>query len=272
MTESVIVMAAPNGSRWSKKDHPALPVTNEEIVQEAVRCHNAGATIVHVHVRDSEGNHVLDVGLYRELLQEISRQAPNLLVQITTEAVGRYTPKEQKNIVCSVMPEMASVALKDMVLNRADEREAAKFYAWAAEVKIHIQHLLYDVEDVRYYRVLRSRGVIPNKPTGALFVLGRYSDKLLADRDDLPPMLKAAGPMVNPWFSCAFGQTEHDCMKLVMQNGGHPRIGFENNFVHANGEVAAGTHKIVAETLETAKSLGLTVCDVDQTRQLLWRS
>ena len=90
------VMVAPNGARRGKADHPALPVTIPEIVACAVDCQAAGADGIHAHVRDAEGAHVLDAGLYAELIAALAQATPGLAVQITTEAVGRYSAAAQR--------------------------------------------------------------------------------------------------------------------------------------------------------------------------------
>ena len=61
-------MVAPNGARKTKNDHPNLPISVSEIVQEAVNCFNEGANAIHAHVRDKKGDHCLDVGLYLSLI------------------------------------------------------------------------------------------------------------------------------------------------------------------------------------------------------------
>ncbi len=117
MTYPVIIMAAPNGARKTHRDHPALPVSIEETVCEAAACYEAGATILHAHVRGQQQEHVLDAGLYRELTGELNQRVPELLVQITTEAVGIYPPRQQVDCVKKVMPQMASVSLREMTSN-----------------------------------------------------------------------------------------------------------------------------------------------------------
>ena len=86
-------MVAPNGARKTKEDHPNLPITISEIVKEAVNCFNEGANAIHAHVRDKKGDHCLDAGIYRELLSELDIKVPELPVQITTEAVGKFSPE-----------------------------------------------------------------------------------------------------------------------------------------------------------------------------------
>ena len=84
-------MAAPNGARKVKTDHPAMPVNITETIAAAKECHAAGASILHAHVRDDDGKHLLDTGRYQTLLEGLRTEVPNMLVQITTEAVGIYT-------------------------------------------------------------------------------------------------------------------------------------------------------------------------------------
>ena len=77
MTTPTIIMVAPNGARKTQKDHPALPVSIAETVDEAVLCHAAGATALHAHVRGKQDEHLLDSGLYQELIAELKRQVPD---------------------------------------------------------------------------------------------------------------------------------------------------------------------------------------------------
>ena len=123
MTRPIIIMAAPNGARKVKTDHPALPVTIAETIAEAKACHAAGASILHAHVRDDDGKHVLDAGLYRQLVDGLRHDVPNMLVQITTEAVGIYTPKQQFDLVFDLKPDFVSVGFREMI---GDDGEAAR--------------------------------------------------------------------------------------------------------------------------------------------------
>jgi len=105
------IMLAPNGARRTRADHPALPMTIPETVEAARAGFAAGAGALHAHVRDETGAHVLDAGLYRELIAEMARAVPDMPVQITTEAVGRYSPADQRAVVRAVGPVAVSVCL-----------------------------------------------------------------------------------------------------------------------------------------------------------------
>ena len=114
MTSLPKIMVAPNGARLTKADHPALPVTIDETVACAIACRNAGADGLHAHVRDAEQRHVLDAGLYSELLAEMTRQLPGFYAQITTEAVGQYSPAQQRSLVETVRPKAVSIGLREI--------------------------------------------------------------------------------------------------------------------------------------------------------------
>ena len=86
------LMVAPNGARKVKKDHPAVPLTISETVATAKSCYEAGAGAIHLHVRDKEGQHVLDAGLYKEALNELEHQVPNTCIY-------KLQPKLSENIL-----------------------------------------------------------------------------------------------------------------------------------------------------------------------------
>lgn len=273
-----ILMAAPNGARRTKADHRGLPVTVAETVAEAQRCRDAGAAMLHAHVRGADGAHVLDVGLYRELIAEMRRAAPDMLVQITSEAVGRYAPEEMAAVVRSVRPDYVSVALREMAPEPSMDGAAAGFYAWCAEAGVHVQHIFYAPEDFQIYKRLCL------KPDGGvfrqafLFVLGRYADGQIADPLELDPFLSALsahggggeGPRAAPpWFVCAFGPAEHAAARRALAAGGHVRVGFENNLALASGAPAPNTAALIREAAEAASAFGRPVADPASAQRVL---
>lgn len=230
------IMVAPNGARRCKADHPELPLSVDETVATAIACWKAGATGLHAHVRDTQGKHVLDAGLYHELINEMAQQCPDMLVQITTEAVGRYTPAEQRQIVHDVMPAAASISVREMLA----EGPVPDFYHWARETGIAVQHILYDSEDIEVMGREISEGRVPNADLQALIVLGRYKSGQHSDPNTLAPLvdqLNQAATTVD-WAVCAFGQTETECLARAFALGGKARVGFENNLLETGGKLA----------------------------------
>jgi len=261
-------MAAPNGARKTSKDHPALPVSIEDTVTEAVQCHTAGASILHAHVRGSEDEHVLDAGLYQELITEMQNRAPSMLVQITTEAVGRYTAQQQRACVEAVVPEMTSVALREMTSDYKDLAFAKSFYHWASEAEVHVQHIVYDAEELGKFLSLREEGVVPESQHCILFVLGRYAVDFQSSPADLEPFLKNDLSHLD-WFVCAFGAQEQASVRTAIKHGGHGRIGFENNLLLPDGNIASSSAELVTELAKAVTADGRAIATAEQSRQLL---
>lgn len=224
------VMVAPNGARKSKADHPALPITIAETVAAAKAAFDAGAEALHAHVRDGEGQHSLDPGRYRELIREMKTAVPDMPVQITTEAAGRFGPDLQRKVVCEVQPEGASVALREMWHGNDLDPDAQAFYAWAADADIAVQHILFSPEDAGRLARYVEAGWIPAS-VQCLFVLGSYSPPLDGRPEMLAHYLKRLEPVAETldWAACGFGATETACLQETARLGGKIRVGFENN-------------------------------------------
>lgn len=242
------IMVAPNGARRGKADHPALPVTIPEIVACAAECYAAGAGGIHAHVRDAEGAHVLDAGLYAELMAELARAVPEMAVQITTEAVGRYSPSEQRALVARLRPASVSVALREITAE-PDARLTRTFFHDCAAQGLAVQHILYAAEEVDLLAALVADGTIPEGPLQILHVLGRYAAGQTSSPADLavPLARQRAAGLAADWAVCAFGPAETDCLLAAIAQGGKARIGFENNLLMADGSLAASNAARVSE-------------------------
>lgn len=246
------LMVAPNGARRTHADHPALPVTVTETVATAIACFNAGADGIHAHVRDADAKHLLDAGLYKELIAELAQQAPNLLVQITTEAVGLYTAAQQRQLVADVRPQRVSVSLTEMLSD--DNTAAARdFYHSCRQAGTGVQHILYAPEDIIKLEQLIDQQVIPADDLQLLFVLGRYSENQQSQPADLLPFLAQfkQSTLVADWGLCAFGQGETDCLVAAERAGGKMRIGFENSLWHSDGRLAKDNAERVTELISS---------------------
>lgn len=242
------IMVAPNGARRGKQDHPALPITIEETVDTVVACHQAGAGGAHLHIRDAEGKHILDAGMYRELLAELSRAVPDLVAQITTESVGMYSSRQQQALVRELCPEHASIALREICAGES-ETSVKAFFDWAGQEGVVVQHILYAPEDVDWLADLVRRGIVSGQGLEVLFVLGRYSVGQQSQPSDLDPFLESAkrSGLEMGWALCAFGQQETDCLLRALDLGGKARIGFENSLFNRDGTLARDNAERVSE-------------------------
>lgn len=267
---SAIVMVAPNGARRGKHDHPALPIRAGELADCAAACAEAGACAIHLHVRDADGRHVLDADAYRDASARIRRTVgDDLVIQITTEAVGLFTVDEQMQVVRDVRPEAVSLAVRELVPDAASEVEAARFFAWMAGAAIAPQFILYDAQDVQRLRDLQARGVVPMAKPFMLFVLGRYAKEQRSTPGDLGPFLTAAKGVDWPWMLCAFGARERDCMSAAGQAGGHARVGFENNLHLPDGTLAPDNAALVRVTADAMLGAGRDLADADAFRRMM---
>jgi 3-keto-5-aminohexanoate cleavage enzyme len=266
----LVVMVAPNGARRTKADHAALPITPSEIARAAARCAEAGASVLHVHVRDDDGRHTLDPGRYRAAIQAIrAAVGERIVVQITTEAVGRYAPGEQIEVVRELRPEAVSLALAELIPDAAAEAEAAALLDWLRRERIAPQYILYSPQEVAWFHDLRRRGVIPQRRPFALFVLGRYAERTEAQPPDVLPFLEAHTGTDCPWSLCAFGPREGACVLTAAGLGGQVRVGFENNLWLADGRLAASNAELVEQVTAGAKLVGREVADIATARAFL---
>ncbi|WP_422374049.1 3-keto-5-aminohexanoate cleavage protein [Roseibium sp.] len=260
MSPLPLIMVAPNGARRTKADHPALPVTIAETVATAKACFEAGAGALHAHVRDATGAHVLDAGLYRELLAEMRSAVPGMLAQITTEAVGRYSPGEQRALVRDVLPDAVSIALREMIPTD-DVAAAQAFYTLLHSRGCAVQHIVYDAADLDRFFDLTAAGVLPGNRHQLLFVLGRYAVGQQSDPSDLEPFLDTLqgrrGDLDLDWAVCAFGHQETACLVEAVRRGGKARIGFENSLWNADGAVAADNAERVRDLVSALEGDGL---------------
>ena len=269
--EPLILTVAPNGAYKTKGDHPCLPLTADELAENAAACLDAGAAVIHLHVRDAEGRHNLDPDAYRAATTAIRRAVGDrMVVQISSEAAGRFSPEQQMAAVRALQPEAVAVGLREIAAEGVPEKTIAEFFHWLADSDVMIQVILYSTDDVRRWQELRRRGTIPEGPCWLLFVLGRYTAGQVSSPSDLLPFLNA-DDRVYPWAVCAFGALEHACGLAAAALGGHVRVGFENNLYLRDGSLARDNAALVSQAAEGARVLGRPLADASAVRRLFSR-
>lgn len=269
MTSPCLLMVAPNGARRTHSDHPAIPLTPEALAADAVACRDAGAAMMHLHVRESNGSHLLDAGAYREALAVIRAAAGDeMVLQVTSEAGGRYGPEAQRNLLEELRPESVSVAIRELF---GDPQEVEASGAVCRDLQAggsSVQYILYSAEDLIYFNQLREAAVLPTESALLLFVLGRYETPPVADPSRLPGFLEALAPE-DRWAVCAFGPTEAECMGLAASYGGHARVGFENNLWRPDGSVVTNNAELVRRARERIEANGRILMNTAQARAFL---
>ncbi|MEZ5937278.1 MAG: 3-keto-5-aminohexanoate cleavage protein [Hyphomonadaceae bacterium] len=270
----ILISVAPNGARKTAKDHPTLPITAEEIAATAAACADAGAGLLHMHVRDASGGHSLDPARYREATAAVREAVGDrLIVQITTESVGLFDIEDQIRTVEEVRPEACSVALRELC--PTDENsDVVRYRAFLGDCSLEgvwVQHILYDLPDISRFNRLRREGVY-GEQAFVLLVVGRYAKNHMAEPLTLARMAAALGDGGNnapDWAACGFGQDETRILAGAAALGGHVRVGFENNLLHVDGEVAASNAERVAAISNCIADLGLAPMSARDARRTL---
>ncbi|HEX5687102.1 MAG TPA: 3-keto-5-aminohexanoate cleavage protein [Ideonella sp.] len=265
--DPLILIAAPNGAHRQASDHPALPLTAAALAETAKRCLDAGAAMLHLHIRDSQFRHSLDVAAYREAMRVVrAAVGEEMVLQVTSESAQVYRAPEQIAMVRELRPEAVSIGLREIDQPEIGSAVLSAFFSQLTRQRIMTQVILYDTADLRRWQTLRSDGTVPDAPWFLLFVLGRYSAAQTSNPRDLLPFLQAhVGP--EPWAVCAFGPNENSCVAAAAALGGHARVGFENNMRLRDGSVAPDNAALVAQAHQVAAALGRPLATAAQIRQ-----
>jgi 3-keto-5-aminohexanoate cleavage enzyme len=272
MEKKVIITAALVGSRPTKEMNPAVPYTPEEIVKSAVECHKAGASIVHIHVRDPKtGVPDFKVELFKAVLDGI-RSKCNLLVNLTTSALFLTGPDviAQRLQPVYLKPDLGSFDLGSMnfqdraFVNPPEFSEAAT--KCMKEVKVKPEIEVFDVGHIYQAIDLIQRGLIVDPPyfqlcMGVRWGIDATPENLIFMKDKLPP--KAV------WSVLGVGRHQFPMITMAMLLGGHARVGFEDNLYIKQGVLAKSNAQMVETAADWAVRLGREVATPDEARRIL---
>ncbi len=293
-----LIAVAPNGARRTRADHSAVPITPEELAETAAQCAKAGASMIHLHVRDASGAHSLDPARYREAIAAVDeRVGDQMVIQITTEACGVYAPAEQIAAVEALKPQACSVALRELCPSDspADRQTYAAFLADCRAEGVAVQHILYGAADVDRFLDLVRGGLPVSAAPQVLLVVGRYSAPDVSWRSELVDMVRAltvgattqgettrgattlggasedalsAADRVH-WAVCGFGVDQLLVTTAAAALGGHVRVGFENGLLLPDGREAPSNAHLVARMAHIANQLARPPMPPAQARAFL---
>jgi 3-keto-5-aminohexanoate cleavage enzyme len=267
----MLIAVAPNGARYSKADHSALPISPKELAHTARTCLEAGAAMIHLHVRDDQGKHTISSRYYIPAIAAIRKEVGSrMIIQATSESAGIFNRHQQMQAMTELMPESVSIALRELIpdsaTDSAAEAEACTFLTRLEDAGTLIQYIIYTPGELDRYQHLCDAGVIPGQRHMLLFVLGRYSETL-AQASDLDTFVTAYKGKA-AWMCCGFGKNEQSIMTRAAQLGGHARVGFENNMQRADGSMVADNSQLVTLTAEAALGCGRPLATIAQGRTI----
>lgn len=267
MPEPFIIMSAPNGARRLKSDHPNIPLSPRDMAICAEEIIAAGASILHLHVRDDKGAHSLDVERYRASIAAIrDAVGDKIIIQATSEAVGIYSREEQIAMVKDLKPEAISLALRELCPTDNELKEFSDFINWMTKEHIFPQYILYDEGDYHRFESYRKQGIFQNDRPFALFVLGNYQGT--SPEEDVAQLKCRTRQAAFPWAVCGFGTNEINSVTHAVKNEGHIRVGFENNIWRTEGLPLTNNAEMIQFCAEAAHETGRPVATVRDVRRL----
>jgi 3-keto-5-aminohexanoate cleavage enzyme len=268
--EALIVSAATTGSWPTKAQNPAVPITEEEIAAAAVACREAGAAIVHVHVRDEAGVVTCDPARYARVRELVEARGCDAILNLSTGGGAGQTGDEERMAPVALAPEIASfdcgsVNFGDRVFVNSPSflRELAGRMA-ARGVLPEIE--CFEAGHVQNALRLIEEGLL-RPPFWFQFVLGV--------RGGAPATVKQLVHLVEMlpegarWSVCGIGRAQLPLGMAAMAMGGHVRTGLEDNLYYRKGELAQSNEQLVARVVRLAEELGRPVATPAQARELL---
>jgi 3-keto-5-aminohexanoate cleavage enzyme len=267
----VVITAALTGSRITKAQSPAVPVTPEEIVAEGIAAWRAGAAVVHIHVRDPiTGQGAQDMDAFRSVVGALRAETDVILCLTTSGIPGRNLATAERIAPLSLRPEMASFDAgtiqmdAGLFVNEPQFLDALAAEARTRGVKLELE--CFTLEMVGTALRYHAEGKIP-APLHFQFVTGtRYGMPATA-----AALVEAVAmlPEDATWSVIGVGRHQTPMAMLALAMGGHVRVGLEDNLLYRRGELATGNAQLVERAVRLAGELGRPVATPHEARRIL---
>lgn len=266
--DKLIITAAMIGAEVTREHNPNLPVTPSEIAEAAYDCYNAGASIVHLHVREDDQTPTQSGDRFRETIKLIKAKC-NIIIQVSTGGAVGMTAEERLQPVY-LKPEMATLSTgsvnfgDDVFLNPPSYLEE---FAWAMQengVRPEIE--VFDVGMINNALQLVKKGLL-EEPLHYDFVMGVPGGipgtlkNLLHLAECIPPG--------STWTVAGMGRHELPLGTAAIIMGGHVRVGFEDNIYYDKGILAQSNAQLVERIVRVADIHSRPVATPDEARKIL---
>lgn len=283
-----ILTCAVTGNLTSPDMHPGLPITPEQIANAALDAANAGASIVHLHVRDPEtGKGSMEFSLYDEMVTRIREKNTDVILNLTTGEGGRFVPgKDDPKIAADnstlcrpelrvshiekLKPEICTLDLNTMwsgqaaVINTPENLKIMAERIYAAGVKPEIE--IFNSSDMHLLNHFIAEGVI-KYPVMVQMVMGvRFGAPA---NSETMMYLKSQLPQNALWAAFGIGRMEYSMLAQSYVLGGHVRVGMEDNLFIKKGELCSGNAQLVEKAVHIVEELGGNIASTDEARELL---
>jgi 3-keto-5-aminohexanoate cleavage enzyme len=260
------ITAALVGAEVTREQQPHLPITPEEIADAAVGAREAGAAIVHLHVRDAAGRPTQDRAVFARTM-ELIRSRTDLIIQVSTGGAVGMTAEERAQPL-ALRPEMATLTCgsvnfgDDVFLNPPGLIEHFAQTMKGLGIKPEIE--VFEVGMIANALGLVKRGLL-EPPLHFDFVMG-VPGGIPASAAHLVHLV-AALPAGSTWSVAGMGRHELTLGAMAIAMGGHVRVGFEDNIYYRKGELADGNAQLVARIARIGRELDRPPASPDEVRR-----
>lgn len=268
--EKLIITAAICGAEVTKEQNPAVPYTVEEIVREAKSAYDAGAAIVHIHVREDDGTPTQSKARFKECMDAVRKEIPDvILIPSTGGAVGMTA--EERLQPTELFPEMAT--LDCGTCNFGDEvfentmPMMRDFGKRMIENKIKPEYECFEMGHLDTIVRMAEKGQVPGHPMQFNFVLG-VPGCTPATVENLVWLVNKI-PAGSTWTATGIGRNAFTLAAPAIVMGGHVRVGFEDNLNISKGVLAKSNGELVAKVVRIAKELGREIATPAEARKIL---
>jgi 3-keto-5-aminohexanoate cleavage enzyme len=265
----VVITVAPTGAEVTRADNPALPHTPAEIAADALACADAGASVVHLHVREEDGTPSSRSELFAETIGLI-RSGSELVTMVSTGGAV-WMPMAERMTGLAADPDLAGVETGSMNFGEDPfvtiPSDARRVVGEATERGIGLEVEAFDVGHVVQAVRMLERGELP-PPLRANLVFG-VPGGIDASPEALAAMIRPL-PSDTHWSVTAVGRHQRRLLALAVLHGaGGIRIGFEDGVYLRRGVLAASNAELVADAAALAGTLGRAVATIDEARARL---
>lgn len=268
--EKLIITAAICGAEVTKEQNPAVPYTVEECVREAKSAYDAGASIIHLHVRYDDGTPTQDKARFKVVIDAIKAVCPDVIIQPSTGGAVGMTDDERLQPT-ELHPEMATLDCGTCNFGGDDvftntENTIKYFGKRMIELGIKPELECFDKSMIEMALRIHKKGLIL-APMHFDFVMG-VNGGIGGDLRDFV-FLRNSIPSDATYTVAGVGRFEFPLAVAAIIDGGHVRVGFEDNVYLSKGVLAKSNGELVAKVVRLAKELGREVATPAEARKIL---
>lgn len=274
----VIITVATTGAFHGKAANPALPEQPDEIAQAAYDCCNAGASIVHIHARDKQGKHTVDVNTLREINGLVRAKCDIIIQNSTAPRVYPGTDVDEGLSALDAGPEMCSLDIaalvvtfnKQNVLNIWTRDWIRSTCKKMNEKGIRPEFELFAPTSLEDFKNVLVKEGIAKPPYSCTLVMGMKVSQGAMDYtpENLMFMRSQLAPNTN-WSVMGIGHAQLEATTLGLITGSHVRVGFEDNIFYRYGELAKSNAQLVERAARMIREFGYEVATPTEAREML---